>query len=281
MTSPSIVWDRRDPAGSAGRLTALIRMLVLLATLFAGSMSIAAAPGDDYRIGAGDLLKVSVYRATDMESTVRVSDQGKIVLPAIGELTVVDKTASEVAGMVAAGLKARGIFLDPSVNVLVIEIHSKTVSVLGAVQKPGEITLDRPNLTISEVLARAGTTFTAASGFVSVVEAGGKHEQFALADLASGGRDRVARPGEVFFVQAPPSFFIRGEVVKAGEYPLTPGLTGGKAIAIGGGLTDRGSASKVRIERPGPDGAVIVQKSVKGDVALQPGDLLIVGARLF
>ncbi|WP_420137413.1 polysaccharide biosynthesis/export family protein [Sphingomonas sp.] len=260
---------------------AVVRLCLLLVALLAGSMSMAATPGDDYRIGAGDVLKVSVYRATDMESTVRVSDQGKIVLPAIGELTVADKTAAEVATMVAAGLKARGIFLDPSVNVLVTEFHSKTVSVLGAVQKPGEIILDRPNLTISEVLARAGTTFTAASGFVSVVDAGGTHEQFALSDLASGGRDRIARPGEVFFVQAPPSFFIRGEVTKAGEYPLTPGLTVGKAIAIGGGLTDRGSASKVRIERHAPDGTVIVQKSVKGDVALQPGDLLIVGARLF
>ncbi len=261
----------------------IFRLVILFAAmLVAGGAGTVALAADDYRIGPGDVLKVSVYRATDMESTVRVSDQGKVVLPAIGEIMVADKTAAEVAGVVAAGLKSRGIFLDPSVNVLVVEFHSKTVSVLGAVQKPGEIILDRPNLTISEILARAGTTFTAASGFVSIVDAGsGTREQFALVDLASGGYDRVARPGEVFFVQAPPTFFIRGEVTRSGEYPLPPGLTVGKAIAIGGGLTDRGSASHVRLERHGADGALVVQRSVKGGVPVQPGDLLIVGSRLF
>ncbi len=256
--------------------------MILLAAVLATGMAGAIAPAsDDYRIGRGDVLKITVYRAADMESTVRVSDQGEIVFPAIGAIDVAEKTAAEVAGIVAAGLKSRGIFLDPSVNVMVVEFHSKTVSVLGAVLKPGEIILDRPNLTIAEVLARAGTTFTAASGFVSVVDPGGAREQFDLVDLASGGHNRIARPGEVLFVQAPPTFYIRGEVIRSGEYPVTAGLTVGQAIAIGGGLTDRGSAARVRIERHGADGALIVQRSVKGGVSVQPGDLLIVGSRLF
>jgi polysaccharide export outer membrane protein len=217
-----------------------------------------------------------------MENTVRVSDRGSIVLPTIGELAVDDKTASQVADSIAGELKTRGVFLQPSVNVLVVEFHSKTVSVLGAVEKPGEIILDRPNLTISEVLARAGTTFTSTAGVVSVVDPkSGTRESFNLVDLASGAHDRATRPGEVFFVQAPPTFFIRGEVTRSGEYPLAPGLTVSKAIALGGGLTDRGSASRVRLERHGADGTLTVQRPARGDVALQPGDLLIVGARLF
>jgi len=267
---------RPDVAGALRALLALLCVGLLCAWSPA-----AAAQGQDYRIGPGDVLKITVYRAPDMESTVRVSEQGDISMPAIGALKAADLTASQVADRIADELKTRDIFLQPSVNVLVVEMHSKTVSVLGAVQKPGEIVLDRPGLTVAEILARAGATFTSNAGRVSIVDsAAGTREQLSLADLASGAHDRPVRPGEVLFVQPPPTFFIRGEVNHAGEYPVTPGLTVGKAIALGGGLTDRGSASRVRLERRGADGAV-TRQPVRGKVVVQPGDLLIVGARLF
>lgn len=264
-------------------MAASFRMLLALLCfgILCASVPARAAQANDYRIGPGDVLKITVYRAPDMESTVRVSDQGAVSVPSIGALKVADLTASEVADKIATELKTRGIFLQPSVNVLVTEMHSKTVSVLGAVLKPGEIVLDRPGLTISEILARAGATFTSNAGRVSIVDsAAGTKEQLSLADLASGAHDRPVHPGEVLFVQPPPTFFIRGEVNHAGEYPVTPGLTVGKAIALGGGLTDRGSASRVRLERRGPDGAV-TKRSVRGKIAVEPGDLLIIGARLF
>src|SRR3546814_15359828 len=68
-------------------------------------------------------------------------------------------TPSQTGERIAHALKTLGVFLQPSVNVLVTEYRSKTVAVLGAVSKPGEIALDRQGLTIADVLARAGATF--------------------------------------------------------------------------------------------------------------------------
>jgi polysaccharide export outer membrane protein len=260
-------------------LRAVLAPILLLFVPFAGGL--AAVP-DEYRIGPGDVLKISVYRAPDLDGVVRVSAEGSIGVASIGGLRVVDLTATQVADTIGARLKSRGILIEPFVNVLVMEIHSKTASVLGAVQKPGEIILDRPDLKISEVLARAGATFNSDAGQVLLMDPRtNMREQLSLSELASGTQDRVVRPGEILFVQAAPTFFIRGEVTRAGEYAVTPGLTIGKAIALGGGLTERGSPSRVRLERRDKDGTLISERAVRGDVAVQPGDLLIIGARLF
>ena len=257
-------------------------LALILAVLCGVGTPGVAAPATDYHVGPGDVLKVTVYRAPDLESTLRVADDGTIVMPPLGRLHVADLTASQIADAITRQMKARGVFLDPSVNVLVTEIHSKTASVLGAVVRPGEVALDRPNITISEVLARAGAAFTSSAGVVAVVNAtNNTREQISFDALAAGAGDRPVHPGEILFVQAAPTFYIRGEVARAGEYPITAGLTVGKAIALGGGLTDRGSAAKVRLERHDAQGATVTVRKVRGDMAVQPGDLLIVGARLF
>ena len=259
------------------------RLLLLILALLCGLARPAAAePSTDYRVGPGDLLKVTVYRAPDLESTLRVADDGTVIMPPLGRLHVADLTASQVADAITRQLKARGVFLDPSVNVLVTEIHSKTASVLGAVTRPGEVVLDRPNITVSEVLARAGAAFTSSAGVVAIVDAKtNAREQISFDALAAGAGDRPVHPGEVLFVQAAPTFYIRGEVTHAGEYPITAGLTVDRAIALGGGLTDRGSAAKVRLERHDAQGKVVELRRVKPDTTIAPGDLLIVGARLF
>src|SRR3546814_10332454 len=99
-------------------------------------------------------------------------------------------TPSQTGERIAHALKTLGVFLQPSVNVLVTEYRSKTVAVLGAVSKPGEIALDRQGLTIADVLARAGATFGSGAMIVTVIGAqDGKptREAIRVADLLSGG----------------------------------------------------------------------------------------------
>lgn len=262
-------------------IPAMIASPVLAAAY--GPLPPAFANDSEYRVGPGDVLKLSVYRAPDLESTVRVAEDGTIAIGTIGRARVADHTVAEIGTMIADKLKSGGIFTNPTVNVLVAEYHSKTVSVLGAVGKPGEYPIDRIGLSITDVLARAGANLDNGSTSISISTPGtaGKTSQtLALADLVGGARDRAVRPGESLFVQTAPVFYISGEVQKPGYFPLQPNLTVGQAIAIAGGPTPRGTASRVKVTRQNGGKPGVPAKIGQND-PVQPNDLLVVGARIF
>lgn len=75
------------------------------------------------------------------------------------------------------------------------------------------------------------------------------------------------------------SFYVYGEVKKAGVYPFQPGLTVADAVATAGGLTYRADESKVLLQRAGSRRTVIVP--VDGTVRVYPGDNLRVAERYF
>lgn len=280
LSGMHILIERTQPA--LARLALVL--MVAWSVLFTSAAHAAPEQPAGYRIGAGDLLAITVYRAPDLETTTRVSDNGTVVIPQIGEVEVSGLTPFQASERIAGLLKSRGVFLNPSVNVLVTEYRSKTVAVLGAVSRPGEIALDKPGLTVADVLARAGANFGSPGMIVTAVsEQDGKphREEFTVRDLISGNRDRPVIPGEQIFMQEPATFYISGEVTKAGAYPLTPGLTVGQALALGGGLTPRGSNSRISVTRKDAAGTPVKVKSVKQDVPVLAGDLIVVGARWF
>lgn len=247
------------------------------------STTISSASAD-YRIGPGDLLTISVYRSPDLQMSVRVATDGTIGFASLGDIHVADLTASEVAAKLAGELKRRGILVAPSVNVLVADVRAKTVLVMGAVERAGEIPLDRPGITLAGVLARTGAAFGTGSGIVTVMaskDEQGPREQFRIGDLISGAKDREARPGEILVVQAAPLVYVSGEVGRSGAFPLESGMTVGQALALGGGITPRGSKGRIQLTRKRPDGSTQIIKNVKLDTAVMPDDLVYVRPRIF
>ena len=93
-----------------------------------------------YRIGAQDVLDISVFQVPDLTKSVQVSDAGTINLPLVGEVPVAGKTAREVERDLTAKLGAKYL-QNPQVSVYVKEYNSQQVTVEGAVQKPGVIPL--------------------------------------------------------------------------------------------------------------------------------------------
>lgn len=238
----------------------------------------------DYPVGPGDLLRIDVYRSPDMSTTVRVSDQGDIAVPALGPVSVQGLTASAISALIRDRLISGKILTNPNVNVLVAEIHSKVVLVMGAVARAGEIPLDRPGLTVATVLARAGANFGTGDAIVTVIE-GSKpnapRSQLNIGDVISGRADRPVRDGEIIVVRSPPTVYVSGEVTRAGAFPIEPRMTVGQAIALGGGATPRGSMSRFRLSRRQPDGSIVRLKPVHLDTLVQPDDLIVVEPRLF
>jgi polysaccharide export outer membrane protein len=258
---------------------AALGLLMLACAPVQGAAPEAEVARTEYRVGPGDLLKVSVYRSPDLDTNVRVTEGGSVAIGSIGSLVVNGLTPAEIGQRIAAKLKSAGILLDPTVNVLVSEYHSKTVSVLGSIGKPGEYPLDRSGLSLTEVLARAGANLDNGAAIVTVTSPGeGEPQRVRLADLVSGGRDRPARAGESIFVQSAPLFYVSGEVQRAGGYPLQPGMTVGQAVAVAGGVTPRGSPSRLKVTHAGEPGS---PHKAKASEAVQPNDLIVVGPRIF
>jgi polysaccharide export outer membrane protein len=92
--------------------------------------------GMDYRLGAQDVLEVSVLGQPELARTVRVNRSGRISLPLAGTLQAGGMTVEELQGAIAARLRD-GYFQDPQVSVFVKEYASQQVTVGGSVEKPG------------------------------------------------------------------------------------------------------------------------------------------------
>ena len=90
----------------------------------------------EYRIGAQDLIEISVFQVPDLNRTVRVNTGGEISLPLIGSIQAGGRTVSELESDIGTKLKG-GYLQDPQVSVFVKEFTSQRVTCEGAVKKPG------------------------------------------------------------------------------------------------------------------------------------------------
>lgn len=90
----------------------------------------------DYRIGAQDLLSISVFGVQDLNKDVRVNSNGQISLPLIGGVMAGGRTIPELESDLA-GKYAAGYLQKPQVSVFVKEFTSQRVTLEGAILKPG------------------------------------------------------------------------------------------------------------------------------------------------
>jgi polysaccharide biosynthesis/export protein len=119
-----------------------------------GRMAKAIFPqGIDYRIGVEDLLFVSVWRDPDLTREVPVRPDGKISLPLIQDVLAAGKTPGELADEIRDRLKE--YLSNPSVTVVVKEINSLKVYVLGEVLRPGPVTI-RSEIRLLQAISMVG-----------------------------------------------------------------------------------------------------------------------------
>ena len=88
----------------------------------------------EYRLGSDDVIEVFVWKEPELTATVAVRPDGRISLPLAGELDARGKTASELEREITAKLSQ--YVVQPVVNVMVKQVNSLKISVLGEVRKP-------------------------------------------------------------------------------------------------------------------------------------------------
>ena len=115
---------------------------------------------ENYRIGPEDVLEISIFEWELREETksveTRVSEDGLISLPVVGEMTVVDLTVEQVQAKIEGRLRDWQIIPNPRVSVVVQQFRSKRIAVVGAVMEPGTYTLRRNVTTLLDILSLAG-----------------------------------------------------------------------------------------------------------------------------
>jgi polysaccharide biosynthesis/export protein len=113
----------------------------------------SAVASDEFVIGPGDVLAINVWKETEISKVVPVRSDGRISLPLIGELQSGGLTPRQLEAEITTRLK--DYVADPSVTVVVQEIHSKSINVLGMVARPGLYPLTK-TMTVVDAIANAG-----------------------------------------------------------------------------------------------------------------------------
>ena len=113
----------------------------------------ATAPPADYRLAAGDKLRVEVYKDAQLSQSLQIRPDGKFTLPIVGDIVAVDLTPIQLRDRIATSLKE--YVTNPVVTVIVVEASPTMVYVMGEVTTPGSIPMRGP-MTVLQALAMAG-----------------------------------------------------------------------------------------------------------------------------
>jgi len=280
-------------------LSLLLFLTLAPTALTHGAETAPAAPASKnpgYRIGPRDLLEIRVFETPEFSGNRRVSEDGKITLPPVGDVDVAGLTETEAAQKIKAVLEAK-VLQHASVAVQVQEFRSRPIAVIGAVRQPGNLSFSG-RWTLLEALTAAGGIGDAHGDIVFVLRRAdnGLSDQVAVSitDLLVRADPKVNIPiysGDLINVPGAVevTVYCMGEVKLPGAVPFKSSdrITLLTLIARVGGLTDRAS-SKILIKRASravhSEETADFKRIVSGkdpDVELQSGDVVIVKESFF
>lgn len=235
----------------------------------------ATAASAEYVLGPEDVIEFEVIGTPD-KARARIYSDGTLTTSLGVKVSAAGLTPTQLAAELAQSLRAGGFYADPVVNVEVVGFASRYVTVLGSVNTPGLVPINRP-YRLSEILARVGGVRPDSAGYIVVRPENGPEKQYSVAKLSAGAvdEDPYVAAGDKIFSPAGEQFYIYGQVTSPGAYILKVDMTVAQAIGQGGGLTESGSDKKVKVRRGGKT------VKLKPDALVEPGDVITVGERLF
>lgn len=258
----------------------LLSLLVAAAALGAG-----AAGAADVVLGAGDVVRITVYNNPDLTVETKIAEGGNVTFPLLGQVNVDGLAVPDAERKIASLLESKKIVKQPQVNILVSLVQSQQVSVLGQVQRPGRYPLEARR-TILDVLAQAGGILAEGGDSIVVIRKRNGQTSKDLVDVVemmrSGdfSRNFELAGSDVLYIERAPRFYIYGEVQRPGAFKLERGMTVLQALSTGGGLTARGTERGIRIKRRDAQGQLQVIDA-KHDDLVQMDDVVYVKESLF
>jgi polysaccharide biosynthesis/export protein len=252
----------------------------------------------EHKIGPQDLLEITVFGLDKMNKTVRVSEDGNITLPLLGEIEVYNLTKTELEQKLARLLEEKYL-QDPQVTIFLREYQSKRVSILGAVSQPGRYEL-LGRQTLLHMIAQAGGMTNQVGNEIIVVrekeDGTSKSLRISLDDLILKGDPSLnipLEPGDIVNIPIDMTVYVYvfGQVRSPGALEVKksdiPTLI--QAIAQAGGFSDRAAKSRVVIKRKNEEGkeeeikmnVKAIMRGKKEDIQLKENDVVFVPETIF
>ena len=301
--------DIRRSIGAAVRVVGAVAIGLALTAPGAQAQvaPLAGAPLSQaaYVLGPDDQISIHVVDVPDVsDKPQRIDPNGDLKLPMVGRVHASGKTIDELETELRE--KFRAFLKEPDVTVTVGELHSQTVSVVGAVNSAGVHQI-RGRQTLIEILSMAGgaradagpvvrvmrrpewdriplpeATTDAATGS-SVVDI----DLQALLSATAPGKNLALLPNDVVSIPPADLIYVVGEVGKAGSLPLSKNnaVTVMEALSASGGVLRTAKPSGARVLRMNAatqmrtEVPIDIQKIMQGkatDMTLLAGDILVV-----
>jgi polysaccharide export outer membrane protein len=267
-----------------------------LACAAAASAQPHSGNGTPYRVGAKDLLEITVFEAPEVNGEYRVADDGSVRLPLVQRIELGGLTEAEAEAKIQQAL---GRFVnDASVDIELREFRSQPITVIGAVKKPGALRFSE-RWTLFDAITEAGGLADGHGNQIHVLRRSenGLTDQITVnAEALMVNLDPAANvplvANDVVNVPATVSLTVYtvGQVATQGQITFTSNerITLLAAIARAGGLTDRAS-NRLLIKRRTSDGRqeeikINYKRILAGDepdIELQAGDVIFVAESFF
>lgn len=253
-----------------------------------------AVEAKEYLLGAGDVIEITVFQVSELNTKARVNGRGQIILPLLGSIEVEGKSVAAVEDLLIQRLAA-DFLQNPQVSVFTDEYRSQQITVMGAVESPNVYSV-RQSRSIFEMLSLAGGVTDAASDTLRVKtrqldSETGEYVNLNLVlsmDQMLEGVDSVSTlrlsGGDSVLVPEAGVVYVEGAVKKPGAYKMEGETNVLKAIALAGGIPWEAKGSSIQVVRQinGKPQAVSVNlASIRSqrddDVVLKDGDVVVVG----
>lgn len=249
------------------------------------------AEDTSYVLRPNDSISLAVYEEADLSVQVRILKTGQASFPLIGSVKIGGLSVASAAEKIRE-LYAKDYLVDPKLTLTVNDYAEQFISVIGAVQRPGQIPIPvSGNLDLATAMATAGgPSALADTRNIQLVRASGSTSSYSMAAIQGGSGGIRLGPGDRVIVNQSPfvgkSVSLLGQVGRSGPvpFPLSGRLDLVTAISQAGGLTPLANPKKVTINRGGRVMTVDFREiSQRGDrpFLLQPGDVITVAERLF
>jgi polysaccharide export outer membrane protein len=240
-------------------MTKLWRGVLMMCALLLAAPAWSA--DNDYRMGTGDVLRITVYGQPDLATEARVGENGNISFPLIGDVKMAGVTPAQGETEIAQRLSKGGFINEPFVTVNVLQYRGQQISVLGRVNRPGKHSLEKVSR-VTDVLALAGGIAADGADTVTLVRTrDGKPEYrdidvIALFQPGGEASNELVQDGDIINVSRQPMFYIYGEVNRPGAFRLEQNMSVVQALSMGGGVNTRGTQRGIRIMRRDANGAM-------------------------
>src|SRR5215467_1973772 len=279
------------------------RLSGILIVVFLCLCVLPRAWSQEYRIGPGDVLTITVWGQPDLSRDYTVDPDGFTPFPLINRVKAGGLTTRELAATLVTVL-GKDYLVDPQVIVSVKEYLSQKVTILGETARPGVFYLTGPT-TLVDVLSRAGWLSKSAGRQILLVReqlvagpgapsSNATIQRINIDDIQAGNsaKNVPIQAGDTLFVMSRDdnNYFVFGEVKRPGAYPLEKETNILEGITIAGGFTDKASPSRTRVIRVGTTGQQVLEidmndviKRGQRDkaVRLQANDVVVVPESFF